>query len=68
MNELPKRCIFCGGKLSHDPNFSKPWEGRMICKCGAVAQIVYGDQMGGADFCEVEWKKPPYLKVKKGFL
>ncbi len=64
MNSEPKFCNFCGGKMKW-LNTKVPWHGLMICaKNGHLAIISYGDQMGGAPYCSVEWLEKPMQKKK----
>lgn len=55
-DSIPKFCAYCGGKMLVDREYKEPWSDRAKCeKCGVWCLIEYGDQMGGAPFCVVEW-------------
>jgi hypothetical protein len=50
MDEEPKFCYKCGGKLKFGKN--ENWQMKAVCsKCKTEFLITYGDQMGGGDYC-----------------
>lgn len=57
-SDTPKFCQYCGGKMKYVKD-DRPWQGMMKCPEGHVADLTYGDVMGGAEFVYIDWIEKP---------
>ena len=56
LNSTPRFCPLCGGGLCESGVKPKSsWSANLECSsCGTKYLVSYGDEMGGAHFCELD--------------